>query len=95
MLNDPVVEIRVAAAEQLGKMKNKKGKNVVLEVFKKKLYLNQDQESKERILTLASLAIGEIGTKDLTKFLPDLMKSESPFVRLAAAKAVFRSSRML
>lgn len=95
MLNDPVVEIRVAAAEQLGKMNNKKGKNVVLEVFKKKLYLNLDQQSRERILTLTSLAIGEIGTKDLTKFLPDLMKSESPFIRLAAAKAVLRSSLIL
>ncbi len=94
-LNDPVVEIRLAAAEQLGKMNNKKGKNVVLEVFKKKLYSNTDQQSKERILTLASLAIGEIGTKDLTKFLPELMKSESPFVRLAAAKAVLRSSKTL
>jgi len=95
MLDDPVVEIRLAAAEQLGKMNNKKGKNVVLEVFKKKLYSNTDQQSKERILTLASLAIGEIGTKDLTKFLPELMKSESPFVRLAAAKAVLRSSKTL
>ncbi|MBN2588279.1 MAG: HEAT repeat domain-containing protein [Sedimentisphaerales bacterium] len=92
MLSDPVVEIRVAAAEQLGKMNNKKGKNAVLEVFQKKLYLSQDMQSRERILTLTSLAIGEIGTKDLTKFLPDLMKNESPLVRLAAAKAVFTSS---
>ncbi len=93
MLSDQIVEIRISAAEQLGKLKNKKGKNVVLEVMKKKLYQNQDPQSRERILTLTALAIGEIGTKDLTKFLPELMKNESPFVRLAAAKAVFTSSR--
>ena len=93
--SDPVVEIRLAAAEQLGKMNNKKGKDVVLEVFKQKLYMTQDAQARERILTLTALAIGEIGTKDLTKYLPDLMKSESPIVRLAAAKAVFRSSRFL
>lgn len=95
MLTDPVVEIRLAAAEQLGNLKNKSGEKAVLEVFQKKLYVNQDMQSKERILTLAALAIGEIGTRDLTKFLPELMKNESPFVRLAAAKAVFQSSRML
>ena len=95
MLNDQVVEIRLATAEQLGKMNNKEGKNVVLEVFKNKLYMTQNMQDRERILTLAALAIGEIGTKDLTKFLPDLMKSESPFIRLAAAKAVLVSSRKL
>ena len=95
MLTDPIVEIRLAAAEQLGRLKNDSGKKAVLEVFQKKLYVNQDMQSRERILTLTALAIGEIGTKDLTKFLPDLMKNESPFVRLAAAKAVFQSSRTL
>jgi HEAT repeat protein len=93
MLSDPIPEIRIAAAEQLGKMNNRRGKNAVLEVFTKRLYMNQDVQSRERIFTLAALAIGEIGTYDLTKFLPDLMKNESPFVRLAAAKAVLRSSR--
>ncbi|MBN1973623.1 MAG: HEAT repeat domain-containing protein [Sedimentisphaerales bacterium] len=92
MLSDPVIEVRLAAAGQLGKMGNRKGQNVVLEVFKKNLSSNQDYQSRERINTLTALAIGEIGTKNLTKFLPELMKNESPFVRLAAAKAVFQSS---
>jgi len=92
MLTDSVVEIRLAAAEQLGKMKNTSGQNVVLEVFSKRLNTGTDIQARERINTLTALAIGEIGTKNLTtKFLPDLMKNESPFVRLAAAKAVFLS----
>ena len=93
LLQDPIPEIRLAAAEQLGKMNDKSGRNVVLEVFQKKLNTSPDPQSRERINTLAALAIGEIGTSDLTKFLPELMKNESPFVRLAAAKAVFKSSR--
>ncbi len=93
MLSDPITEIRLAAAEQLGKLNNKTGQNVVLEVFEKKLNMNPEPQSRERINTLAALAIGEIGTPNLTKFLPELMKNESPFVRLAAAKAVFQSSR--
>ena len=92
LLEDPVPEIRLAAAEQLGKMNNKSGRKAVLEVFQNKLNMSPDFQSRERINTLAALAIGEIGTSDLTKFLPDLMKNESPFVRLAAAKAVLRSS---
>jgi HEAT repeat protein len=95
MLSDPITEIRLAAAEQLGKFNNKSGQNVVLEVFQKNLNINSDIQSRERINTLAALAIGEIGTPNLTKFLPDLMKNESPFVRLAAAKAVFQSYRNL
>ena len=77
------------------KLNNKSGKDVVLDVFEKKLYLGQDPQSMERIFTLGALAIGEIGTKELTKFLPDLMKSESPFIRLAAAKAVIQSFRKI
>lgn len=93
MLSDPITEIRLAASEQLGKMNNKSGQNVVLEVFQKEMNMVPDPRARERINTLAALAIGEIGTPKLTKFLPELMKNESPFVRLAAAKAVFRSSR--
>jgi HEAT repeat protein len=95
MLGDPITEIRIAAAEQLGKMHNKSGQDIVLEVFQKNLYLTDDPQSKERINTLAALAIGEIATPNLKKFLPELLKNDSPFVRLAAAKAVFQSSRKL
>ena len=95
MLGDPITEIRIAAAEQLGKMDNKSGQDIVLEVFQKNLYLTDDPQSKERINTLAALAIGEIATPNLKKFLPELLKNDSPFVRLAAAKAVFQSSRKL
>ena len=93
MLEDPIPEIRLAAAGQLGKMHNTSGQKAVLEVFQKNLNMDPDFQSRERINILTALAIGEIGTQNLTKFLPEFMKNESPFVRLAAAKAIFRSSR--
>ncbi len=91
MLDDDVLEVRLAAAEQLGKLHNKIGEPEVLDVFRKNLTNQMDQQSRERIYLMTALAIGQIGTPSLTKYLPDLMKNESKFVRLAAAKAVFQS----
>ena len=38
---------------------------------------------------IAVLAIGQIGDAKLTEYLPKLLKSDSPAVRLAASKSVF------
>ena len=95
LLSDPVTEVRLAAAAQLGKMKNLVGENVVLDVLKNNNLNNiANIQSRELISIniLTALAIGEIGTPKLTKFLPDFLKNESPFVRIAAAKAVFQTS---
>jgi HEAT repeat protein len=92
MLDDDVLEVRLAAAEQLGTLNNKIGESIVLEVFRKKPTNQMDQQSRERVFLLTALAIGQIGTPSLTRYLPELMENESKFVRLAAAKAVFLSS---
>lgn len=92
MLEDDVLEVRLAAAEQLGKLNNNIGEFEVLDVFRKNLANQMDQQSRERVYVLTALAIGQIGTPNLTGYLPDMMKNESKFVRLAAAKAVFQSS---
>jgi len=88
-LDDPVLEVRLAAAEQLGKLQDRIGETEVLSVFEKNLTAGLDTEAIERANVLAALAIGEICTPDLEKFLPQLLKNESKFVRIAAAKAVF------
>jgi len=93
MLDDDVLEVRLAAAEQLGKLNNRSGESVVLDVFRRKLANQTDRQSRERIFLMTALAIGQIGTPNLTRHLPDLMENESKFVRLAAAKAVFQSSK--
>ncbi len=92
MLDDSVIEVRLATAEQLGKLNNKMGESIVVDVFRKNLANQIEVQARERVYVLSALAIGQIGTSTLTEYLPQLMKSESKFVQLAAAKAVFQST---
>jgi HEAT repeat protein len=89
-LHDPVLEVRLAAAGQLGKLGDPIGERQALEVFTKNLTVGMDRGDLERVNVLTALAIGEIGTENLLPFLPQLLQDESKFARLAAAKAVFQ-----
>ena len=91
-LDDDILEVRLAAAEQLGKLNNPIGETEVLEVFEKNLITGLDKKDVERVKVLTALAIGQIGTDTLKKFLPQLLKDESKPVRIAAAKAVLQCS---
>ena len=90
MLKDDLTEVRLVAAEQLGNLGDIAGEKVVVDALTKDAANAQDQEAKARIQTLAALAIGQIRTPTLKKFLPELLKSEFPPARLAAAKAVLQ-----
>lgn len=90
MLDDDVLEVRLVAAQQLGMLKDTTGELEVLDVFEKNLTARMDVIARERVNVLTALAIGRIATPSLAKFLPKLLKSESKFVRLATAKAVFQ-----
>lgn len=92
MLDDELLEVRLVAAEQLGTLKDPTGEPVVLDVFQKNLTATLDKNSRERANVLTAMAIGQIRTPSLTKFLPELLKDESKFVRIAAAKAVLQSA---
>jgi HEAT repeat protein len=64
---------------------------VVLSVFTKEAATaGLDKRDMERVKVLAALAIGQIGTKSVTKYLPELLQNESKFVLIAAAKAVLQ-----
>jgi HEAT repeat protein len=89
-LDDDVLEVRLAAAEQLGAIGSTTGEPEVLDVFTKNLTAGLDKEGLERVNVLTASAIGRIGTAPLTKFLPRLLKDNSKFVRIAAARAVFQ-----
>jgi HEAT repeat protein len=89
-LDDNVLEVRLAAAAQLGRLRDRIGETEVLDVFENNLTASLDREANERANMLTALAIGEICTPALEKFLPQLLKNESQFVRIAAAKAVFQ-----
>ncbi len=88
MLDDELLEIRLAAAEQLGTLKQTTGEPEVLE-FLRNPPPREDTQANERRNVLAARAIARIGTPHLVKFLPKLLKNESKAVRLAAAQAVF------
>jgi HEAT repeat protein len=90
MLDDDILEVRLAAAEQLGKLGDATGEPEVLDVFTKNLIAKLDKKGAERVNVLTALAIGQIGTEPLAKFLPHLLSNESKSVRIAAAKAVFQ-----
>ncbi len=89
MLGDDVLEVRLAAAEQLGALGEAAGEAEVQDVFRKNLLAGQSKDDAERVKVLAALAIGQICTEPVRRFLPGLLQDESEFVRLAAAKAVF------
>ena len=86
MLDDDVPEVKLAAAEQLGILRDKSGQ-VVLEEYFAKPPPERNKNEIEHQDFLAALAIGRIGTKSLKAKLPILLKSESKQVRLAAAKS--------
>ena len=90
MLDDDVLEVQLVAAEQLGLFNDPRGEQKVLEVFEKKLTNGTDLQAVERINVLTALAIGQIQTPALKKFLPQMLQNDSKFVRIAAAKAVFQ-----
>ena len=90
MLGDETLEVRLAAAEQLGGLGDASGEPEVLDVFKKKVTAGFDEKQLEGVKVSAALAIGQIATPALTRYLPQLLESRSKIVRLAAAKAVFQ-----
>ncbi len=90
MLKDDLPEVRLAAAEQLGRLGDMVGEKVVLDALTVDVAAAADAEEKARIQTLAASATGQIRTDALKKYLPELLKNESRIVRLAAAKAILQ-----
>ena len=90
LLDDEVPEVRLVASGQLGVLGDDIGESVVLEFLRNRpAYL--DEQGIERTNVLVVLAIGQIGTEELTLFLPDFLANKSESVRLAAAMAVFKT----
>lgn len=90
MLDDDILEVRLAAAEQLGALGSTAGEPKVLEVFEKNLTSGLDKKGRERVDIRTALAIGQIGTKSLRGYLPQLLQEQSKFVHIAAAKAILQ-----
>jgi uncharacterized protein (DUF2336 family) len=90
MLDDPVPEVRLAAAERLGFLGETIGEPDVLKVFDRDFSAELKPEDRQRVYVLAALAIGRIKTQKLVELLPQLLENDSRLVRIAAANAVLQ-----
>ena len=89
MLKDDLPEVRLVAAEQLGYLGDTAGEKIVANALTHDVSAATDQEAKARIQTLAAMAIGQIRTPTLKKFLPELLKSDSQFAVLPLLRRFF------
>ncbi|MHC4759665.1 MAG: HEAT repeat domain-containing protein [Planctomycetota bacterium] len=89
MLDDEILEVRLVAAEQLGKCNINIGEPEVLDVFQKELIDDFYEESRKRAYILTAMAIAQIKTDELKKYLPKLINDPDKSVQIAAARAVF------
>ncbi|HDS84480.1 MAG TPA: HEAT repeat domain-containing protein, partial [Phycisphaerales bacterium] len=84
MLTDDVPEVRLCAAEQLGRLGDTTGREEVAQYLR-----NHADLSRGDVATmLAVMAIGRIGTPELIDWLPKALDSQSDVIRLTAAQSV-------
>lgn len=89
MLTDDVPEIRLIAAEQLGRLGDTSGHDEIAGYLDKLATLNQSDFG----TVTAVRAIGRIGTPELIAYLPKALNSDSAIVRLTAAQSVLLLAR--
>lgn len=92
MLTDESVEIRLLAAEQLGRAGIRVGKEDVVE-YLTKVRKSLDPTSRQQADLVAVMAIGRIGGTRLENFLPNFLASNSKDMRLQAAQSVLLLNR--
>jgi HEAT repeat protein len=84
MLQDDVIEIRLCAAEELGKLGDKSGMNQLVMYFQ----TNPDLNQATMATGMAIMAIGRLQAVNLTGYLDKALDSQSTYLRLAAAQSV-------
>ena len=89
MLQDDVLEVRLAAAEQLGRLGDKRGEMEVYRYFQSAPDLNQVSMANN----MAVMAIGRVKSSRLNAYLTDALASQSEFIRLLAAQSVLLQTK--
>jgi HEAT repeat protein len=82
--NDDILEVRLIAAEELGRLGNTKGLEEVVRYFQTNPNLNESTMA----TGTAVAAIGKIKPNILTGYLAKSLESQSPYLRLVAAQSV-------
>lgn len=84
MLEDDVLEVRLAAAEQLAVFGDRSGVRLVRDYFQQRPDLDETTVANQ----IAVAAIGAMKDPSLNDYLPKALASKSPLIRLLAAKSV-------
>jgi len=84
MLKDDIAEVRLCAADELGKLGDSSGLENLVKYFQTNPDLNQATVA----TGTAVMAIGNINAEILTGYLAKALNSESPYIRLAAAQSI-------
>lgn len=84
MLKDDIAEVRLCAADELGKLGDSSGLENLVKYFQTNPDLNQATVA----TGTAVMAIGNIKAENLTGYLVKSLNSESPYIRLAAAQSI-------
>lgn len=84
MLEDDVLEVRLAAAEQLGQFADRSGLPLVREYFQQRPNLDETTLANQ----LAVAALGTLKDPALNGYLPKALAGKSPIIRLLAAKSI-------
>jgi HEAT repeat protein len=92
MLTDESVDIRLLAAEQLGRAGIRAGEEDVIEYLTRGTG-SPDSISRKQTDLIAVMAIGHIGGSKLADFLPKFLGSDSKDMRLQAAQSVLLLNR--
>jgi len=90
MLDDEVLELRLCAAEQLGRLGDRTGEAEIAAYFQRS---NPNINETSIPNVFAVLAIGQIRAEALYKYLPPALHSRSKVVQLAAAQSVLLINR--
>jgi len=85
MLYDDIQEVRLYAAMELGRLGDTSGESEVLEYLVKKPPSADEWSVADNT---AAMAIGQIGGRSLTRFLPKFIDSRNKLIRLSAAQSV-------
>lgn len=83
MLSDDVLEVRLAAAEELGRIGNYAGLYLVTDYFQEK----PDLDHADMANSMAIRALGRIPSTQLQVYLPNILNSQSGIIRLLGAQA--------
>ncbi len=84
MLQDDIIEVRLAAAEQLARLDDERGEEQVYNYFKTQPNLNTAGMANE----MAVRAIGPLNSSRLNSQLLKALSSQSPYIQLLAARSV-------